>query len=142
MISAAHTSAVAAHPCRTPQLPVKTQISHSIYNTLPNAISFKPAIVSTSGRLHSEFVRILFLRAQRESDRFFVVSGIQFPEHNRGDFNSLPPCDVLQSRKKTGCILTKKIMFQLPITFLSLGVPVHTCTQVHWLSQPQPPASG
>ncbi len=30
-------------------------------------------IVSTSGRLHSEFVRILFLQAHRETDRFFGV---------------------------------------------------------------------
>jgi hypothetical protein len=42
----------------------------------PNAISFMTAIASTSGRLHSEFIRILFLQAHRETDRFFAVSGI------------------------------------------------------------------
>jgi hypothetical protein len=30
-------------------------------NNPPNAISFMPAITSTSGRLHSEFIRLLFL---------------------------------------------------------------------------------
>ena len=42
------------------------------YNNNPNAISFMPAIASTSGRLHSEFIRILFLQTHRETDRFFL----------------------------------------------------------------------
>jgi hypothetical protein len=37
-----------------------------------------PAIASTSGRLHSEFVRLLFLQAHRETDRFFVASEFSF----------------------------------------------------------------
>ncbi len=37
----------------------------------PNSISFMSDIVSTSGRLHSEFVRLLFLQVHRETDRFF-----------------------------------------------------------------------
>ena len=36
-----------------------------------------PAIASTSGRLHSEFIRLLFLQAHRETDRFFAASGVQ-----------------------------------------------------------------
>ncbi len=40
-------------------------------NRSPSAVSF-PDIASTSGRLHSEFVRILFLQAHRETDRFFA----------------------------------------------------------------------
>jgi hypothetical protein len=47
------------------------------YNNNPNTISFMPVIASTSGRLHSEFIRILFLQAHRETDRFFAASGIQ-----------------------------------------------------------------
>ena len=38
------------------------------YNNRPsNAISFMPPIASTSGRLHSEFVRFVFLQAHREN---------------------------------------------------------------------------
>ncbi len=33
-------------------------------------------LASTSGRLHSEFVRLLFLQAHRETDRFFTASGV------------------------------------------------------------------
>jgi hypothetical protein len=34
-------------------------------------------ITSTSGRLHSEFIRLLFLQAYRETDFFFAASGVQ-----------------------------------------------------------------
>jgi hypothetical protein len=43
-------------------------------NRPPSAVSFMPAIASTSRRLRSEFVRLLFLQAHRETDRFFAAS--------------------------------------------------------------------
>jgi hypothetical protein len=43
-----------------------------------------PTIASTSGRLHSEFVRLLFLQAHRETDRFFAASGVQLAHSNSG----------------------------------------------------------
>jgi hypothetical protein len=51
-------------------------------NNPPNAVAFMPAIAGTSGRLHSEFIRLLFLQAHKETDRFFYrfrssVSAIQ-----------------------------------------------------------------
>jgi hypothetical protein len=43
---------------------------HTDYNNRPsNAISFIPAIPNTSGRLHSEFVPLLFLQVHRETDK-------------------------------------------------------------------------
>jgi hypothetical protein len=48
-------------------------------NNPPNAISFMSSIVCTSGRLHSEFVCLLFLQAHRETDRFFAPSGVELP---------------------------------------------------------------
>jgi hypothetical protein len=53
----------------------------------PRAVSFIPTIVSTSGRLHSEFVRLLFLETHRETDRFFTTSGIHLPDPNSGLFH-------------------------------------------------------
>jgi hypothetical protein len=41
-------------------------------------------VVCTSGRLHSEFVQLLFLQNHRESEIFFEVSGVQLVEHDRG----------------------------------------------------------
>ena len=43
-----------------------------------------PVITSTSGRLHSEFIRLLFLQAHRETDRFFAASGVQPAQHTSG----------------------------------------------------------
>ncbi len=48
-------------------------------NNPPTMVSFMSAVSSTSGRLHSEFVRILFLQDHQETDRFFVVSPVQLP---------------------------------------------------------------
>jgi hypothetical protein len=46
-------------------------------NNPPNTIVFMPVIPSTSGRLHSECVRLLFLQTHRETDRFFAASGVR-----------------------------------------------------------------
>jgi hypothetical protein len=43
----------------------------------PSDISFMSAIASTAGRLHCEFVRLLFLQAHRETNRFLAASGVQ-----------------------------------------------------------------
>jgi hypothetical protein len=56
------------------------------YNNNPNAISFMPTIASTSGRLHSAFIRILFLQPHRETHRFFAASGVQSAQSNMGAF--------------------------------------------------------
>ncbi len=45
-------------------------------NRPPSVVSFIPSITSTSDRLHSEFVRLLFLQAHRETDLFFTASGV------------------------------------------------------------------
>jgi hypothetical protein len=55
-------------------------------NNPPNAVAFMPAIAGTSGRLHSEFIRLLFLQAHRETDRFFAASGVQSAQSNNSGF--------------------------------------------------------
>ncbi len=42
-------------------------------NNPPNTVSFIPAIASTSGRLHSEFVRLLFLQDHRKLTDFLQL---------------------------------------------------------------------
>ena len=46
-----------------------------------------PAIASTSGCLHSELVRLLFLQTHLETDRFFTDSGVQFVQSDCGQFH-------------------------------------------------------
>ena len=53
------------------------------YNNRPShTISFIPTIVSTAGRLHCEFVLLLYLQSHRETDRFLADSGVQPSETN------------------------------------------------------------
>ena len=59
---------------------------------------------STSGRLHSEFVRLLFLQDHRETDRFFAASGVQLAQHDRGLTIPLPPRNFLFTIQKQGRI--------------------------------------
>ena len=56
-------------------------------NRPPSAVSFMTAIASTSGRLHSEFVRLLFLQTHRETDRFFAASGVHLVQSTSGQFH-------------------------------------------------------
>ncbi len=51
-------------------------------NNPPNTVSFMSVIASTSGRLHSEFVRLLFLLTHRETDRGqFHFRPVAFASH-------------------------------------------------------------
>jgi hypothetical protein len=68
-----------------------------------------PPIPSTSGRLHGEFVRLLFLRDHRETDRFFAASGVQSAQSKLGssyfNFRRAAFSSILKS--KCGNILAK-----------------------------------
>ncbi len=123
-------------------------------NNPPNTTSFMSVIPSTSGRLYSEFVRLLFLQTHRETDLFFVSSGVQFVHSTSGLFNFLHSSFSDQFKTKVGSTLTKAVDLQgyqnmdgTPITTrththpshsqtsrlltssLSLGVPVPRATQ-------------
>jgi hypothetical protein len=65
------------------------------------------AIASTSDRLHNEFVRLLFLQAHRETDRFFAASGVQLPQTDRGQFHFRRAAFSQQLKSKVGLALAK-----------------------------------
>ena len=112
-----------------------------------------PAIASMSGRLHSEFVRLLFLQAHRETDRFFAASGVQLAQSDRGYFHFRRAAFLAQLKSRVGLTLAKAAALRItlnldgaPITsththpshsqtsrlltsFLTLGVPVPRATQ-------------
>jgi hypothetical protein len=56
-------------------------------NNLPIVVSFMSGITSTFGRLHIEFIRLLFLQTHRETDHFFAPSGVQSVQFDRGFFH-------------------------------------------------------
>jgi hypothetical protein len=77
-------------------------------NRSPSVVSFMPVIVSTSGRLHSEFVRLLFLQSHLETDRFFAASGVQLAQtHPGGQFTFRRATFLTQLQSKVGLALTK-----------------------------------
>ena len=104
-------------------------------NNPPNAISFMSAIPSTSGRLRSEFVRLLFLQGHRETDRFFATSGVQLAQHYRDQFHYHRTVFSSQFKSRVDNILVKvavlRIMLNLDgvtITSKSHTHPSHSQT--------------
>ena len=109
---------------------------HTDYKNRPsNAISFMPAVASTTGRLHCE-LRLLFLLDHRETDRFFAPSGVQLAQSNwqyhyrRAAFSSQP-------KSKVGHILAKAAARRInlnidgaPITCRSHTHPSHSQTSL------------
>ncbi len=66
------------------------------------------AIASTSGSLHSEFVRLLFLQTHRETDRFFTVSGVLSAESDRGFYHYHRVTVSAQLKSKVGLAVVKE----------------------------------
>ncbi len=100
-------------------------------NNPPNTVAFMPAIAGTTGRLHSEFIRLLFLQAHRETDLFFAVSGVQSAQSNlgvsyfhlrRSAFSSL-----LKSR--VGNIITKASALRVNLNLD--GAPIASSSHTH-----------
>jgi hypothetical protein len=98
-------------------------------NNPPNTVSFMSPIASTSGRLHSEFVRLLFLQTHRETDRFFAASGVQFPQTNRGMFYYRRAAFSAQFKSKVGLVLDKTAA--LRITLNLDGCPIISKSHTH-----------
>ncbi len=100
-------------------------------NNPPNAVPFMPTIPGTNGRLHSEFIRLLFLQAHRETDRFFTASGVQSEQSNlessyfhfrRAAFSSL-------LKGKCGNILSKASAWRVNLNLD--GAPIASNSHTH-----------
>jgi hypothetical protein len=88
-----------------------------------------PAVASTSGRLHSELVRILFLQAHRETDHFFAASGVQLAQSHRSQFHFRRAAFSSQLKSKVGNILAKAAA--LRITSNIDGAPIASKSHTH-----------
>jgi hypothetical protein len=107
----------------------KIRAYHTDYNNLPShGISIMPAFASTSGRVHSEFVWFLILQAHRETDRFFTVSGVQFPQPTSGLFHFHHSVFSSQVKVEVGIILFKvaTLLINLNIDGVPIGSKSHT----------------
>jgi hypothetical protein len=88
-----------------------------------------PAIASTSGRLHSEFVRLLFLQVHRQTDRFFADSGVHIAQLNSGTFHFLRVVFSDQPKGKVGNTLDKTETLRINLNID--GEPITSRTHTH-----------
>ena len=87
-------------------------------------------LTSTSGRLHSEFIRLLFLQAHRETDRFFAASGVQPAQSTSGGLFTFKRVAFLsQLKAKVGSTLTKAAA--LRVNFKIDDAPITSRTHTH-----------
>ena len=98
-------------------------------NNPPNVISFLSTIASTYGRLHGEFVRLLFLQDHRETDRFFAASGVHLAQTDRDQFHFHRTAFSSHLKSMVGNILAK--VSALRITLNLDGAPVVSQTLTH-----------
>ena len=90
---------------------------------------FMTAVDSTSGRLHSEFVRLLFLQAHRETDRFFSASGVQLEQTDRVQFHYHRAAVSSQVKSRVGLTLTKTASLRVNLNID--GEPIISRTHTH-----------
>ena len=96
---------------------------------MTGSVSFMPAIASTSGRLHSEFVRLLFLQAHRETDRFLAASGVQLAQPTSGLFHFRRSDFRSTSQNRVVLVLVK--VTGLRITLNLDGAPITSKSHTH-----------
>ena len=102
------------------------------YNNSPSSVvSFMPPIASTSGRLHSEFVRLLFwiLQAHRETDRFFAASGVQSAQSTSGMVHFRRAAFLTQLKSKVGLALAKAAALRINLNLD--GAPIGSKSHTH-----------
>ncbi len=103
---------------------------HTDYNNNPpSVVSFMVVIVSTSGRLHGEFIRLVFLQDHRETDPFFAVSGFQIAHSDLGFFHYLRADFSSILRSHVGNILGKTE--SLHVTLNLDGTPITSKSHTH-----------
>jgi hypothetical protein len=86
-------------------------------------------IAVTSGRLHSEFIRLFFLQAHRGTDRFSAASGVQLAETDRGIFHYLRAAFSSMLKSRVGNILVKTAA--LRVTLNLDGAPITSKSHTH-----------
>ncbi len=74
-------------------------------------------------------IRLLFLQAHRETDRFFSASGVQFPEHGRGLFPFRRVGFSSEFKEKVGSTLAKAADFRVNLNID--GAPITSRTHTH-----------
>ena len=70
-------------------------------------ISFLPAIMSTSTRMHGELLRLLFLQAHRETKAHFTAAGMSLQRNQSDSFRFKGDAFYLSLKSKVGLATAK-----------------------------------
>jgi hypothetical protein len=87
------------------------------------------SFASSSGRLHSELVRLLFLQAHRETDRFFSASGVQSAQSTSGMFQFRRAAFSSGLKRKVGLPLSKTAALRINLNLD--GAPIVSKSHTH-----------
>ena len=92
-------------------------------------ISFLPAIMSTSNRMHGEFLRLLFLQAHRETTAHFIATGLP-SQQNRSDnaFRFKRAAFYMGLKSKVGLVAAKASALRINLNIQGCSIvapPLH-----------------
>ncbi len=91
-------------------------------------ISFLPAIVSTSTRMHGEFLRLLFLQAHRETEAHFTAAGMSSQTNNSEALRFKRTAFYNGLKSKVGLAAAKAAALRINLNVQGCGIvatPMH-----------------
>ena len=84
-------------------------------------ISFLPAIVSTSTRMHGEFLRLLFLQAHRETEAHFTAAGMSSQRNHSDSFRFKRAAFYQSLKSKVGLAAAKAAALRINLNVMAVA---------------------
>ena len=91
-------------------------------------ISFLPAVVSTSNRMHGEFLRLLFLQAHRETEAHFTAAGMPSQRNQSESFRFKRAAFYQGLKSKVGLAAAKAAALRINLNVQGCSIvaaPMH-----------------
>jgi hypothetical protein len=86
-------------------------------------ISFLPAIMTTSSRMHGKFLRLLFLQAHRQTTAHFIATGLS-SQQNRSDnaFRLKRAAFYMGLKSKVGLVAAKALALRINLNIQDCSI--------------------
>ena len=91
-------------------------------------IFFLPAIMSTSTRVHGEFLHLFFLQAHRETEAHFTAAGMSWQNYQSDSFRFKRAAFYQSLKSKVGLAAAKAAALPITLNVEGCGIveaPVH-----------------
>jgi hypothetical protein len=95
---------------------------------VPQNISFLPAIMSTSNRMHGEFLRLLFLQVHRETEAHFTAAGMPSQRNQSESFRFKRAAFYQDLKSKVGLAAAKAAALRINLNVQGCSIvaaPMH-----------------